>query len=194
MPKLLIVADDLTGALDTGIQFAKRGIGTRILIRADAGFLDAAQAEEVVVVNTASRHMPADEAYRIVFRAVRAAEESGFDCFYKKTDSALRGNVGAELTAMRDALRRPVALAPAYPAMGRTTVGGIQYIDGVPVAETAFGRDPFAPVLSSDVGEILLKSGAKDDAGIEIFNSFVVPGMNFPNRAWSFCSEHERIY
>ena len=30
MVKLLIIADDFTGALDTGIQFAKKGIETQV--------------------------------------------------------------------------------------------------------------------------------------------------------------------
>ena len=31
MVKLLIIADDFTGALDTGVQFAARGAATRVI-------------------------------------------------------------------------------------------------------------------------------------------------------------------
>ncbi len=170
MPKLIVAADDLTGALDTGVQFAKHGIETRVFPdgKLDISLLGGA---EVAVVNTASRHIPANEAYRIVFDLAGAARKHGFDFFYKKTDSALRGNIGAELSALRDALKEPVAFVPAYPQMGRTTTNGIHYINGLPVAETSFGRDPFTPLASSAVGEILLQSGAKEQTGIEIFDA-----------------------
>jgi uncharacterized protein YgbK (DUF1537 family) len=83
----------------------------------------------------------------------------------------LRGNIGAELSALRDALNAPLTFVPAYPAMGRTTKNGIQSVDGVPVAETAMGKDPFSPLLSSKVKEILLQSGAKNNDEIEIFDA-----------------------
>jgi uncharacterized protein YgbK (DUF1537 family) len=174
MPKLIVIADDLTGALDTGVQFAKHGIETRVF---PDGKMDLSQLFEVeveaqvAVVNTASRHISADEAYRIVFDAVSTAKANGFDYFYKKTDSVLRGNIGAELSAVSNALKEPVSFVPAYPALGRTTVDGIHYVDGVPLAETAFGSDPFSPLASSVVETILLQSGALENAGIEVFDA-----------------------
>ena len=44
---------------------------------------------------------------------------------------------------------------PAFPRLRRTTVGGRHYIDGVPVSESVFGRDPFNPVLDSDVRRLI---------------------------------------
>jgi uncharacterized protein YgbK (DUF1537 family) len=172
MPKLIVAADDLTGALDTGVQFAKRGIETRIFPNGKIDFSELGSAN-VAVVNTASRHIPAAEAYRIVFDLMSAAKANGFDYFYKKTDSVLRGNVGAELSALRDAVNEPIAFVPAFPAMGRTTINGMHYVDGVPVADSALGKDPFSPLASSCIKEIIRQSGAKEnaEAEIEVFNA-----------------------
>ena len=46
-------------------------------------------------------------------------------------------------------------MAPAFPATGRTTVGGVQLVDGEPVHRTRFARDPVSPVLESDLVRLL---------------------------------------
>jgi uncharacterized protein YgbK (DUF1537 family) len=66
---------------------------------------------------------------------------SNLNYIYKKIDSTLRGQPASELMAMMEALGVKTALvAPAFPSQGRTTVGGRQRVDGVPVEETSFGR------------------------------------------------------
>lgn len=77
-------------------------------------------------------------------------------CIYKKTDSALRGNIGAELEAVAE--QNPegqLFFVPAFPQMNRTTEHGQQLIDGMPVAQSVFGQDPFEPVRNSDVTAII---------------------------------------
>jgi uncharacterized protein YgbK (DUF1537 family) len=72
------------------------------------------------------------------------------DVLYKTVDSTLRGHVTAELEACFQASRREtLVFAPAFPAAGRTTVGGIQLVDGVPVSESVYGRDPVHPARQS---------------------------------------------
>jgi len=151
-PKLLIAADDLTGALDTGVRFAKEGISTAVLLNTDAGLRGA----DVVVVNTESRHLSKEAAEEIVFRLTERARLGGTEYFYKKTDSALRGNIGAELTGMlRASKERLLAFIPAYPQLKRITDGGIHYIDGEPAAHSVFGKDPFEPVTESNVKRLI---------------------------------------
>ena len=154
MVKLLIIADDFTGALDTGVQFAARGAVTRVVTDPayDFGKADA----EVLVMVAETRHLPPEEAYGVVYRTVRGAKEAGIPYIYKKTDSALRGNIGSELTAVMDAAQSDtIAFLPAFPKMGRVTRGGVHYVDGVPVAESVFGKDPFEPVTASALTEII---------------------------------------
>lgn len=156
MVRLLIIADDFTGALDTGVQFAARGAGTRVATDPAYDFSRAGAEVQVLVLDAETRHLPPEAAYRVVFRAVRDALAAGFTHVYKKTDSALRGNIGAELTAAMEAAGADsLAFLPALPGMNRITRGGVHYIDGVPVAESVFGRDPFEPVRASSVREII---------------------------------------
>ena len=151
---LLIIADDFTGALDTGVQFAARGIKTRVVVGADAALTH--QNADVLVVDTETRHLPAAQAYAAVEGLVQRAKYAGFAYLYKKTDSALRGTVGAELAALLSASgSRQLAFLPAFPQMNRVTKNGVQYIDGVPVTESPFGVDPFEPVRHAAVTDLL---------------------------------------
>lgn len=151
---LLIIADDFTGALDTGVQFALHGIHTRVVVDPDVDL--TAQEAKVLVVDTETRHLPADEAYEVVARLTRRAQCAGVSYIYKKTDSALRGNIGAELAAVLKASGcRQLPFLPAFPQIGRITRGGVHYVDGVPVTESPFGIDPFEPVAHSVITELI---------------------------------------
>lgn len=150
---LLILADDFTGALDTGVQFAACGVPTRVVVGEPVDFGGSAS---VLVVDTETRHLPAARAAAVIDGLTRQAVQAGIRYIYKKTDSALRGNVGAELAAVLKAsgcARLP--FLPAFPQIGRTTVGGVHYIDGVPVTESPFGADPFEPVRRARVSELI---------------------------------------
>ena len=150
--KLLIVADDFTGALDTGIQLAKQGVSTRVFLDAKAWELQ----EEAVVINTSSRHLSPGEAKKTVFETVKKAKDEGVAYFYKKTDSALRGNIAAEFEGMLEACRAArICFVPAYPALGRLTKNGVHYVDGVKVSESVYGSDPFEPVRESDISKLI---------------------------------------
>jgi len=156
MEKLLIIADDFTGALDTGVQFAVRGAGTRVATDPAYDFSRTGKDVQVLVLDAETRHLPPQAAYETVFRAVRDARKAGFTYIYKKTDSALRGNIGAELSAALDAAEEDsLAFLPALPKMDRVTRNGVHYIGGVPAADSVFGKDPFEPVTASSVAEII---------------------------------------
>ncbi len=156
MVRLLIIADDFTGALDTGVQFAARGARTCVATDPAYDFSRADAEAQVLVLDAETRHLRPEAAYGVVFRAVENALKFGFTYIYKKTDSALRGNVGAELTAVMNAAGADsLAFIPALPKMNRVTRKGVHYIDGVPVAQSVFGQDPFEPVRFSSVKEIV---------------------------------------
>ena len=154
--KLLVLADDLTGALDTGIQFVAGYANTRIVLDSRYPLIDLDHSVQVLVIDTESRHLPPTKAAEIVRNIVRQAVDLRVPYIYKKTDSALRGNAGAELAALLETSGADqLQFIPAFPRTGRTTVDGIQLIDGVPVAQSVFGQDPFNPVHYSAVSEIL---------------------------------------
>src|SRR5262245_61749485 len=110
----------------------------------------------VIVASTESRHLSAADAADRVETVVRRARAAGVERFYKKTDSTLRGPIGAELQAMlRASGSRALAFAPAFPRLGRFTRGGCQYVDDRLLSETDFARDPLDPVSDSYIPAII---------------------------------------
>lgn len=161
---LVIIADDLTGTLDTAIKFSQRGAHTLAIDARSADQLVPYLEEgyEVVSVNTATRHMAGEEAYRIVHSLVSCAIAHGVECIYKKTDSVLRGNIACEIEALKDASKAVfIPFAPAYPELRRTVEGGIMKVAGVPLAQTSFAHDPFEPITSSDTLDLFRSSSLK---------------------------------
>ena len=156
MIKLLVAADDFTGALDTGVQFAKQGIRTWVTTNVDVDFVSIDEDIDVLVVDTETRHKTPDEAYKIVSNLIKEATDFGIGHIYKKTDSVLRGNIGSELLgAMDGAGCGRLMFVPAFPDNNRTTENGIQYVSGVPIAESHFAKDPFTPVCKSFIPDII---------------------------------------
>jgi uncharacterized protein YgbK (DUF1537 family) len=156
MSVLLVLADDLTGALDTGVQFAKGGIPTRVYPSPPGETGSAGEEPEALVINTNTRHHSSGESRRIIrelayrYRHIRH--------LYKKTDSTLRGHIGAELEAlMEGADIRRLPFIPAYPDLERTTRGGRQLLRGIPVDQTEMAADALNPVSSSFIPDIIRK-------------------------------------
>lgn len=152
----LLLADDLTGAVDSSAPAVRDD--WRVLLAtgwSELGTVAGAGADQVVV-NTDSRHSAPEEAAGRV-RAVLDAWSGGApSMIYKKTDSVLRGNIAAELRALAGGWpERSLFYVPAMPEAGRTVRDGVLSVDGVPVAETAFARDPESPVSVSSVLEIV---------------------------------------
>lgn len=142
-----VVADDLTGAMDTAHGFAERGYDTSVVAAPPRDRDADAPAADVLAVNTDSRYADPDRAADAVRRAIRAAPA---ELVYKKVDSTLRGNVGTEVdAALAETDARLAVFAPAFPEAGRTTRAGVHYVDDVPVAETEYGQDERGPVSSS---------------------------------------------
>jgi D-threonate/D-erythronate kinase len=157
MARVLVVADDLTGANATGARFARVGFSTASVTTPEA-VEGVAATHDVVVTSTSSRHVAADEAARRVERAIDTA--GAVALVVKRTDTTLRGNVGAELEAALRQVRcaHPRARAifvPAFPEAGRITVGGLQLVEGVAVARSPAGRDHLTPVTSSRVADVV---------------------------------------
>lgn len=137
--RLAIIADDLTGAADSAARAVRAGLPACVVFAA-AAWRDA--PVEVVALTTDSRHLPPDEAATRVAAAV--AELAAAEVWYKKIDSTLRGNIGAEVAAMLAALpdSNPAAvICPAFPAQGRGLADGYLVHGG---AET---RTPHLPRL-----------------------------------------------
>ncbi|MBQ3668612.1 MAG: four-carbon acid sugar kinase family protein [Clostridia bacterium] len=151
MPELFIAADDFTGALDTGVKLARQGVSVRVTDGAEA----MECRETVLVSNLETRHVSRDHAFHITLDACVRALKAGASCIYIKTDSGLRGNIGAALEAAARAVGGRVVFAPAYPALNRISVNGIHMIGDLPVSQSVFGKDPLNPVKHDSIYEIL---------------------------------------
>ncbi|MDE6168597.1 MAG: four-carbon acid sugar kinase family protein, partial [Acetatifactor sp.] len=139
MSRILIVADDLTGANDTGVRFAKCGAKVFTVLDKEHVNWEKAGDCDCITLSTDSRGLPPREAYERVHRAVRKFSGRETILYSKRIDSTLRGNLGAETDAMLDALAddRMAVVVPAFPEAGRTYVGGHLLVCGVPLFRTA---------------------------------------------------------
>ena len=158
---IALIADDLTGASDAGVQFARRGLATHVVFDVPEGACTA--DVEALAVDTETRAVSPAEAYRRVRDVADRLCAMQPDHVYKKVDSTLRGNLGAEIDAVLDAFDLQLQLAivaPAYPIMERTTRDGTHRLHGTPVHETEIGRDPKTPVRESNLVR-LLESGSR---------------------------------
>lgn len=157
-----VIADDLTGANDAGVQFRKAELSTTVVIDRDT-LPDVIAKTDVVVVNTDSRHLSPQGAYQESKSAAQTLGKHGVEYIYKKVDSMLRGNAGAELDGIMDALDLSVCmLAPSFPANARTTVHGQQLVDGTPLEATEASTDILAPTRSSYIPEVIAKQSRRN--------------------------------
>ncbi|MDO9418077.1 four-carbon acid sugar kinase family protein [Pararhizobium sp.] len=143
--KIAIIADDLTGALDTGTPFVEAGLSVVVAIDMDAIPEALARGTDVIVVNTASRALSPDEAAGKITTAYTLLEQAAPDILFKKIDSRLKGNIAAESTALSKASgRKRIILAPAIPDQQRFTINGAVCGRGV---ETPL---PIRPLFPAD--------------------------------------------
>ncbi len=151
-----IIADDLTGADDTSLQFHLRGANTQILL--DYSVIPENKiSTQVWAIPTETRNSDAPTAYERVKQATNVlAETYNVEYFYKKMDSTLRGHIAVEALAMLDALEWDAAvIIPAFPQEGRTTIGGYHLLKGIPIERTEFARDPRFPIYESHIPTVL---------------------------------------
>ena len=152
MVRLLVIADDFTGALDTGVQFANLGIETQVTTQRQLEKIHLKKATEVLVVDTESRFLTSSQAYQRIRDVLRSCQSLGYQYLYKKVDSALRGNVSAELKAVSDHFgQESIGFVPAFPDYKRSVRQGKLYIEEVLVSQSVFGHDPYEPVLEDDI-------------------------------------------
>ena len=157
---MIVIADDITGAAEiAGIAFSK---GHQVSLVCGEGIATS----ETTVIATDTRSMTETEAVAETQRIakvhkrnrslteVKATSSSALCVLFKKTDSALRGHVVAELSTLMQATgyERAVYL-PANPSKGRIIRNGIYYISETPIAETAFSYDPEFPAKTSVLKE-----------------------------------------
>ena len=165
-----IIADDLTGANDTALQFHNQGAETKILL--DSDFTpNGKDLTEVWAISSESRNCSAEEAVKRVEKTVKTfAEKFSFEYYYKKIDSTIRGHIALETLTMLNILGYDASIIiPAFPQEGRITVGGYHLLKGVPIGRTEIAMDPHSPILESHIPTLLksqLSEEQKDLVGV----------------------------
>ena len=165
-----IIADDLTGANDTALQFHIQGANTKILL--DTEYTPSKKDNtEVWAISSESRNCSCEDAVKLVENVVKTLNERfSFEYFYKKIDSTLRGHIAPETLTVVDCLEYDAAIiVPAFPQEGRITVGGYHMLKGIPIGRTEIAIDPHSPILESHIPSLLasqLDEKTKDCIGI----------------------------
>lgn len=151
-----IIADDLTGANDTALQFKLNGADTNILLNQDIQEKPSSLSQ-TWAISTESRNVSPQEAFEQVKQATQLfVNEINPDFFYKKIDSTVRGNIAVETLSMLEVLGWDAAvIMPAFPQEGRLTVGGYHLLKGVPIERTEMARDPHSPITESHLPTLL---------------------------------------
>jgi uncharacterized protein YgbK (DUF1537 family) len=163
-----IIADDYTGAADTGVQFSKKRLKTSI-VHDLKQIEETAERVDVLVFDTESRGDPKEVAYKKVALAAEEFKKTGVEILYKKIDSTLRGNLGVELDAAIDTLNvSAVILCPAYPKNGRITVGGFHLNNQSLIEDTEVAKDPESPVRQSHIPTLIQNQSEKKVSLVDI--------------------------
>ncbi len=165
--KILIIADDLTGANDTGVQFAKREFNTLSLL--DVRRSEYVQEAEVLVCNLETRSLDPQAAYQKIKAFSQMLDFSSIPFVYKKIDSTMRGNIGVEIDALLDCSPFDIAaVVPAYPKNGRTTVGGYHLVNQLLLEDSEAAHDPKSPVTESYLPALLARQSKRTVGHIDI--------------------------
>jgi uncharacterized protein YgbK (DUF1537 family) len=163
---VLIVADDLTGAMDTAGPFAQQGLKTMVVAQPLAFDAAVVAGAQVVSLDTASRHLNAADGAKRVAQCVGRLGRQSFDIVFKKIDSTLRGNVVSETLALLRGCGRDAALiAPAFPAQGRTVRGAMVHVNGIPLPQTSFAQDALSPPPAESLLEVFTRAAGAGKVG-----------------------------
>jgi D-threonate/D-erythronate kinase len=159
--KCLIIADDLSGAADCAAGCAIRGLPTRVLLGVPSTGHTATAA---LAVDLNSRDRAAEGSALAVSDAIRRLHPAR-GALYLKIDSTLRGNWASDLIAARHAIadvtgRRALAIvAPAFPALGRTTLHGRVLVHSLPLERAQDAAHSSAPRQAGEIAAPLVRSG-----------------------------------
>lgn len=140
-----MLADDLSGTLDTALQFREGGLRTWVAPNATKG-PPVPPSVQVLATQTASRHAEAEFARRRVQEVKQWLLTQGCRSFYKAISPSLAGPIPAELAVLaHDPKWDMLAIAPAAPASGYRTLGGYQLCDSLPVNALPAEHEGHAP-------------------------------------------------
>ena len=189
--RVVIVADDLTGAMDVAGPLADRGLLTLAVASREGCSARDLENGTVISINAESRHLSPADAARCMHRIASELLDEHAPILIKKIDSTLRGNVVAETLAMMEATRRSIAVvAPAFPGQKRTVSGGVVHVEGVPLPDTNFARDALSPPPLQPLH--LLFTRAAQGAAVQLLRASQPPQLLSPGERQILVFDAER--
>jgi uncharacterized protein YgbK (DUF1537 family) len=128
-PRIVILADDLSGAADCAAACHRAGLDTKVCLESQA----LCEPAEATALDLDSRAQPPEDARA---RTLAVILEGG--ALYRKIDSTLRGHVALEIAATLDIAGEGAfaVVCPAYPATGRAVIGGQVLVEGQRLEDT----------------------------------------------------------
>jgi uncharacterized protein YgbK (DUF1537 family) len=149
--RVLIIADDFTGANDTAVKFAN--LGFSVITTLDISDIPRLFEEfDVVAVDTESRALKANKAYELLTSLGAEIRTRDDVLIYKKIDSTLRGNIISEIKGLYDVVESSLIIfAPAFPKQDRITINGIQFVGSTPVEKIFFSKNIEASMKYSNI-------------------------------------------
>jgi uncharacterized protein YgbK (DUF1537 family) len=166
MPSLRLLADDLTGALDTSAEFV--GMFGPLNVFWSAVSIPSNQAG--FAIDSGTRERGTNEAFAVAQEL--APMLAGATMAYKKIDSLLRGPWVAEVDAcLRAGLWDACIVAPAFAYQGRRTRGGQQYAMGLDGSWSTVGRTIIAQFRERALEARLVGSIDELQRGINVFDA-----------------------
>ena len=141
MGRVAILADDLTGALDTAAPFAAKDDAVTVAWRTGGG----RRPRRLRLRHRDPRGAAPTTPRRAVLACLPRLRDAGIG--FKKLDSLMRGNTIEELAACAGSGDfESVVIAPAFPEQGRITRGGRQIVpargEARPSTSTSPARSP----------------------------------------------------
>ena len=157
-PFQLILADDLTGAMEVGLQAAPA------LVLNEIEKISELSIDRTLVVNTQTRELSFDETQKTIQKTLSFILLSKICPQTKvwgyKIDSTLRGAIGAAIDVLRKETEIELVLvAPALPQNGRVTKKGVHYLisngQEIPIHKTVYGKDLRLPRKTSSIPDLI---------------------------------------
>lgn len=189
MRHLTMIADDLTGAADSGSYFTERE--RRLTIYTDIPQTVKTRDGEIASINLSSRNTSPDVARDRHYDAcVRIPDEDG-QVFMKKIGTGFRGNDAFEIEGMLKAKPDYVCfIIDSAPDLGTFTLYGHQYCEGQILHKSLYAQDPVMPPTKSFIPEILAKD---TDIPIALVDIDTVKGGDIATKTREAVSAGHRI-
>lgn len=158
---IYVIADDLTGANDTGVQFSKKGYNTIVSIVKESSQPVIDENTDVFVVDTETRDADPNTARKRVRFVLNELNPGDKDIIYKKVDSTLRGSIGHEIEEIMNILKKDICLfSPTFSINQRIAVGGYLVVQGEILGHSKYYSGNMDPDEASYIPSLLKKQTA----------------------------------